>query len=203
MKRVVLLSLMLLVLATPACVISEQEGERTHVNSPHPEEISFHFDSSFNSNMIYLRTAALLALGFWVFSTRTKGANPWIPVAIAVAMAIGAAVWLKIDWDKVNSYRIDVMTDRLVVEVPSQPRLEAPWQEVMAISVEGMSYQVGFSVDQEFWSNSYEDLTIELADGSAYYIDLRPLSYEQRGTFWRAIKRKAELTEGGTYISER
>jgi hypothetical protein len=66
-----------------------------------------------------------------------------------------------------------------------------------------MSYQVGFTVDQEFWSSSYEDLTIELADGSTYYIDLRPLSYEQRGTFWRAIKRKAELTEGGTYISER
>jgi hypothetical protein len=65
-----------------------------------------------------------------------------------------------------------------------------------------VAYQVGFFPEQEFWSTAWEDLTIEMRGGSTYDVDLRPLSVEQRGTFWRAIKRKAELTEGGTWMSD-
>jgi hypothetical protein len=196
------LILFFLALSQLGCVISEQEGDRGHVNSPHPEEISFHFHTPFNTKMLYGRTVALLGVAFWIFGTRVKGANQIIPIVLAAALVVGALVWLKVGWDKVYAYRIDVRPDRLIVEIPSQPRLEASWQQIEAIEVEGMAYQVGFFPEQEFWSTAWEDLTIEMRGGSTYDVDLRPLSVEQRGTFWRAIKRKAELTEGGTWMSD-
>ena len=58
-----------------------------------------------------------------------------------------------------------------------------------------MANDVRLAPGKPFWSAKWTDLSIGLADGSTYDVDLRPLSVEQRGTFWRAIKRKAELTE--------
>jgi len=186
--------LLLVALTLCGCLISEQEGDRTHVNSPHPEEITFHFDSTFNIALLLGRSAILLALAWWIVGGRGKGFG--VPGIVIAVILVGAAGWLsKTGWDRTSAYRIEVRTDRLQVRLPGQPDLDVAWQRIEALDVEGMASNVQLAPGQPFWSTRWKYLEIGLDDGSTYEVDLRPLSVEQRGTFWRAITRKADLEQ--------
>jgi len=190
--------LLLIVVTLGGCMISEQEGDRTHVNSPHPEEIAFHFDTTFNMGLMIGRSALLLLLAWWIVGSRGKGFG--IPGIVIALILVGAAGWLlKVGWDRTSAYRIEVRTDRLHVRIPGQSELDVSWQRIEAIEVEGLAHDVQLAPEQPFWSTRWEYLEIGLDDGSTYDVDLRPLSVEQRGTFWRAITRKADLEPVSAY----
>ena len=193
MRRVTLLLLLVSVLVLPGCMISTQEGERQHVNSPHPEEITFHFHTPFNLALLFGRSALVLLPLLWAIKTRTRGGSIVGLVVLAGVCTVAAGWSLKVGYDKAFAYRLEVGTERLHLRIPSQPELDVPWQQIVDLEVEGMVRDVRFGGSNAFWSTDWEDLTIGLADGATYDVDLRPLSIEQRGTFWRAIKRKAEL----------
>ncbi len=86
------LILLVLLAGLTGCLISTQEGERSHVNSKHPEEITFHFDTGYNKAVLFGRSAALLLVPLWVFAKRRGGGNT-IPAIVGV-LALGGAVWL-------------------------------------------------------------------------------------------------------------
>ena len=65
MRRIAIILMLLAGLGMSACMISTQVGERTHVNSKPPEEITFHFDTGFNKAMLFGRSAALLLIPAW------------------------------------------------------------------------------------------------------------------------------------------
>ena len=81
------------------------------------------------------------------------------------------------------------------MRIPGQPELDVSWQQVESLDIEGMARDVRLASELPFWSTNWEFLEIGLDDGSSYRVDLRPLSIEQRGTFWRAITRKADLQQ--------
>jgi len=175
------------------CLVSEQMGERTHVNSPAPEEISFHFDSAFNKVLVFGRSAALLAVALWVFSLR-KGPSGVIPIILAAAFAITSVSLLWLGWTKMRDYRIDVRRDHLHLMIPGEPELRVDWSEIEEIKVEGMALNVDMVGPGMEWAPQWEDLKIVQSGGEVHDVDLRPLSVEQRGTFWRAIVSKAQLS---------
>jgi hypothetical protein len=192
MKSGVLLVLLAISLST-GCLVSEQVGERTHVNSPAPEEITFHFDSPFNKTLVYGRSAALLAVALWVFSLR-RGASALGPIVLAVALAVTSVSLLWLGWTKMHDYRIDVRSDHLHLVIPGESELRLEWFEIEEIKVEGMALNVDMGGPGMKWSPQWEDLKIVQTGGEVHDVDLRPLSVEQRGTFWRAIVSKAQLS---------
>jgi hypothetical protein len=203
MRRLVILILLLFILGLPACMISEQVGDRTHVNSPHPDEITFHFDSPFNKAMLFGRSAALLLVSWWGFSSRGKGTGKTVLMILAAAALVGSVWLLIVGWPTVFHYRIDLRNGGLHMNIPSGPKADIPWGEFESINGEGMARDVTFGDGRGQalkWATEWEDMTITLVDGRQYDVDLRPLSVEQRGTLWRAIARMAELHHGGEWV---
>jgi hypothetical protein len=187
------LFVLLAISLSTGCLVSEQVGERTHVNSPAPEEISFHFDSSFNKTLVFGRSAALLAVALWVFSLR-KGPSGLVPIVLAAALAVTSVSLLWMGWTKMHDYRIDVRRDHLHLMIPGESELRLDWSEIEEIDVEGMALNVEMVGPGMEWAPRWEDLKIVQSGGRVHDVDLRPLSVEQRGTFWRAIVSKAQLS---------
>lgn len=197
MRRVILPLLFLLVLGVNGCLISTQVGERTHVNSPPPDEITFHFDTLYNKSMLFGRSAALLLVSLWVVSSGGKGGGRTTGLIIAGAILAGSGWLLKTGWSTVYDYRIEVRNELLQLSIPSQPEQEILWQEIESIEGEGKAKDISFPGGEASplkWATEWESLTITLDDGRTRDVDLRPLSVEQRGTLWRAIARKASLS---------
>ena len=197
MRRLFLSLLFLMVLGLNGCLISEQIGERTHVNSRHPDEITFHFDTPFNKTMLFGRSGALVLVAFWVVSSGGKGGGRTTGLIIAVAILAGSGWLLKTGWNTVFNYRIDVRNEVLQLRIPSQLQQDIGWQEIESIEGEGNARDVSFPGGEAStlkWATEWESLTITLDDGRTRDIDLRPLSVEQRGILWRAIARKARLS---------
>ena len=206
MRRTILTGLVLCFLVLPGCLISTQEGERTHVNSPPPEEIAFHFDTGYNKLIVFARSAFLLSLAIWFLGMfRKGGGGNIVPVVLAV-LALGGSGWLLVQgWSKTQNYRIEVKTDLLHMSLPGEPERKIAWDEVTGLEVEGMARDVRFGSGKGQalkWAPQWESMVVTLAGDRELEVDLRPLSVEQRGTFWRAIVSKASL-EGGVGIQER
>lgn len=198
MRRVILLLLLFLVLGLNGCLISEQVGERTHVNSPPPDELTFHFDTLYNKIMLFGRSGALLLVGLWAFSSSGKGGGKTTGLIIVVAALAGSGWLLKTGWSTVFDYRIEVRNEGLELRIPSQPQQDIGWREIEGIEGEGKATDVsipgGGGGHTLKWATQWESLTITLDDGRTRNVDLRPLSVEQRGILWRAIARKASLS---------
>ena len=194
-RRWALALLSLTALSLTGCLISTQEGERSHVNSKHPEEITFHFDTGYNKAVLFGRSAALLLVPLWVFAKRRGGGNT-IPAIVGV-LALGGAVWLLVSgFGTTFDYRIEVANDRLRVDVPQQAAFEVPWNEIESIEGDGKARNVDFGNGEGqalHWATEWQDLKIATTSGRHHEVDLRPLSVEQRGTLWRAVARKAKL----------
>jgi hypothetical protein len=133
------------------CLVSEQVGERTHVNSPAPEEISFHFDSSFNKTLVFGRSAALLAVALWAFSLR-KGPSGMVAIILAAALAVTSVSLLWLGWTKKHDYRIDVRRDHLHLMIPGESELRLDWSEIEEINVEGMALNVEMGGPEMEWA---------------------------------------------------
>jgi hypothetical protein len=196
MRRIIIPLLILLVLGLPGCLISEQIGDRAHVNSPMPDEFTFHFNTSFNQALLFGRSAALLLICLWAVSARVKGGGNALPLFIAVAALVWSGWLLMTGWSTVFNYRIEVRSDQLLLDIPSEPELIVHWDDIASARGGGIARNASFgdAINQEIkWSSEWENLTILLKDGRKLELDLRRLSIEQRGTLWRAIARKAKV----------
>lgn len=203
MRRVAILFLLCFLLGLSACMISEQEGERTHVNAPPPDEITFHFNTPFNKAMLFGRSAALLLVSYWCFSSRGKGTGRMIFLIMAAILLASAGWLLMVGWSTVFDYRIELRNEGLHMRIPRGPQKDIPWQDFEMIEGEGIALDVTFGDGRGQalkWAPEWEDMTITLKDGRHFDVDLRPLSVEQRGILWRAIARKAELHHGGEWV---
>jgi hypothetical protein len=177
-------------------MISEQEGERTHVDSPDPETITYHYDSVFNKALLFGRPALLLLVGYWAFATRNRNGGNGVVLALGT-VALALAVWLLITgWSMVYQYRIEVGRNELHLLLPAKGENRIPWEEIEGLDVEGMASDVTlFTGKGEAlrWATQWKEMTLSLRGGRKIDVNLRPLSVEQRGSLWRAIVRKAGL----------
>ena len=173
-------------------MISSQEGEKTHVNAPDPDQIVFHFDTSFNKTLLVLRSTALLALGVWFFRARGSGGGNVLMTVLVVVFAVGAAGTYFVGHRKVAGYRIELAPAGLELNLPARTTTRIEWNDIEGIDGEGEATDVSFG-GPTMWSTDWERLTIHLRGGEKIDMDLKPLSYEQRGTLWRAIARFADI----------
>jgi len=199
MRRFAVLLLVPIALGLCGCVISQQEGERTHVNSAYPEEVEFHFDTPFNKAVLFGRSVLLLAIAAWLVPRRGSGGGGGgmlVPLVIAGLIGSGSIFLLAKGWSKVYHYHIAVQSDELRLNIPSRPETVIAWSEIEQIDAEGNALDVRFGDGKGQamkYASEWEDLTLTLRGGDEHYVDLRPLSFEQRGALWRAIARKAGL----------
>ena len=180
------------------CMVSAQDGQRGHYNSPHPKEIAFHFDTGFNRAVVWGRGLALVGLGLCVVHFAGPARRMAMLVAVTLPLAsVGA--WLVHDGlQDVSSYRIEVLPDRLHLSVPGEPVTEHPWDSIEGLLVEGTELQIRTGVralDSLPDFEMYTHFELHLKDGSLTDVDLRPLSPEQRGTLWQAVVRMAGLVQ--------
>ncbi len=189
-----LISLVLLVGMT-GCMISTQEGERTHVNSAAPDEIAFHFDTSFNRALLYGRSMVLLGIAVWFLRSRGSSSGR-VPVVLAVVFASAAAGWYFTGQRKLANYRIELAPTGMELQLPSQPMVHIDWADIESIDGDGVARDVSFGDGKGQalkWSVEWEELIIHLHGGEKVKLNLKPLSMEQRGTLWRAVARFADL----------
>jgi hypothetical protein len=193
MRRVTIPLLLFMVFGLSGCLISTQVGERTHVDLPPPDEMTFHFNTPFNKILLFGRSAALLLICLWALSARVKGGDNTLALIIAAAALVGSGWWLIVGWSTVFDYRVVVHDELLHLDIPSEPDRIIPWQDIETVRGGGIARNASFgdAINQEIkWASEWEDLTITLKDGRKLEVGLRRLSVEQRGTLWRAIARK-------------
>ena len=189
------LILLVLLAGLTGCMISTQEGERTHVNSPAPDEIAFHFDTSFNRTLLYGRSMALLGIAVWFFRSRGSSGGV-LPIVLAVVFAASAAGWYFTGQRTLADYRIELAPTGMELQLPSQPTAHIDWADIESIDGDGVARDVSFGDGKGQalkWSVEWEELIIHLHGGEKVELNLKPLSMEQRGTLWRAIARFADL----------
>ena len=189
------LILLVLLAGLTGCMISTQEGERTHVNSPAPDEITFHFDTSFNRALLYGRSLALLGIAVWLL--RSRGSDGGVlPIVLAVVIGAAATGWYFTGQRKMSSYRIDLNPAGMQLQLPSKPTANIAWADIESIDGDGVARDVSFGDGKGQalkWSVEWQELIIHLRGGKKVEMNLKPLSMEQRGTLWRAVARFAEL----------
>lgn len=183
------------------CMISTQEGEKTHVNAADPDQIVFHFDTPFNRALLYGRSMVLVGLALWLVKTRRSGGGNVITILLALGLGAGAVGLYVAGNRKVSHYRIELNPVGLALNLPAQPTKQIDWNSVEAIDGEGEATDVSFGGKQAMWSTEWDSFTIHLRGDEKVHVDLKPLSYEQRGTLWRAVARFAEL-EVHTWVEQ-
>ena len=197
MRRITIPVLLFIILGLPACMISTQEGERTHVNSPAPDEITFHFNTAFNKVLLFGRSGALLLVALWGVSGRNRAGDNTFGYVIAAAALVLSGWLLMTGWSTVFSYRIEIRSDQIHLGIPSEPDQIIPWDDIDTMEGEGVAWDISIGDGKgqvAKWAPEWEDMTITLQDGRKRDVDLRPLSVEQRGTLLRAIVRLAHLS---------
>ena len=205
MKRLgwtlVLLVVLGSIAGTTGCMISTQEGEKTHVNAKDPDEIVFHFDTSFNRTLLYGRSMALVGLALFFMKTRGAGGGNVLTILLAVGLGAGAIGLYVIGNNKISDYRIAMNPVGMTLDLPAKPTKLIEWKQVEGIDGEGQATDVSFGGKQAMWSTEWESCTIHLRGDEKVFLNLKPLSYEQRGTLWRAVARFAEL-EVSTWVEQ-
>ena len=179
-----------------ACMVSEQIGEE-------PQNLSFHFDTSFNQILLFGRSGALAAFAFWVYSAWGKRTGPTI-IAIAV---LGASGWLFArDYPSMKDYRVDVLEQGLQLNIPPDPEAFVPWDSIERLELAGYEWMhvpmpggagTPFAPPraQYAWEElpEWETMDIQVAGEGTYTLNLKPLSIEQRQILSRAIVKRANL----------
>jgi hypothetical protein len=193
MRGKILLLVPFLILCSAACLISTQEGERTHINAPYPEGMAFHFDTEFNKFLLIGRSTVLLLIPVWLWRTQNRIQSNTLPVVITVIALAGSGWLFMAGWTKALHYRLEINPASLTMNIPPDPAREIAWNDIESIYVEGAALNVDMVGGGLEWAPEWEDLSITLGDGQTVPVDLRPLSFEQRGNFWRAIVRNAGL----------
>ena len=188
--------LLLCTAALTGCMISTQDGERMHVNSPHPEEIAFHFDSGYNQALLYGRFVVMLSAAGWFWKTRAGKGSAAAGVVLAAVVMIAAFALFWHDRAKLVGYRIEVRPTHLNIALPGEPERTVAWDTIEHLFVQGESTDIRIADGKGQALTEitrWEQARIVCFDGTSHALDLQPLSTEQRGNLWRAIVRKAAL----------
>ena len=192
-KSIIIAGSIALSLLLSGCMVSSQEGERSHVNSPAPDQITYHFDSTYNKLVLVGRSAVVAILGFWVAGLPKRESRALAMGLIAVP-ACAVAAWIVLDGlVTIDEYRIDVTLSALHVTVPPEEEHVFTWEEIEGLYVEGTEYVLGTGIDKYA---DYETMELYLAGDERFLVDLSRLSVEQRGSLWRVVVKRAKLVEG-------
>lgn len=176
------------------CLISEQEGEGT-------EELTFHFDSTFNKAVVYGRSAALGLLAFWFFAAERGTSKKVASIALGLP-ALGLAGWFLFrDLPTLQHYRVEVRDGGLYLRIPPEPEKEVQWGSIETMVIKGIEYQRGtvnpVTRQKDMWTDlpDWHTLELRLVGEDPYAVDLERLSVEQRQTLWKAIATRARMVE--------
>ena len=195
----------LLVVTAAGCLVSEQIGEPVgHGRSRLPsEDVTIHFDTDFNRIVVFGRSAVLLGIGLWIFSTWGLKS---VPIIVGGAL-IGAAGWLvQEDYPSLKGYRLDVAAEGLTLKVPPDLDTLISWQSIEGLELEGFGYaRIGDGTRRTFLGQVYKSAGTELPDwktmkvtlagGQSHMIQLDELSIEHRQIFAKALIKRAGLAE--------
>lgn len=205
MKIVRLIPILCLLALASGCLMSEQIGEPIgQGRSLRPsDDVTIHFDTTFNRLVIFGRSALIVAFAAWVFSS--WGAKPGSILVGGAAMA--AAGWLFIqDYSALDGYSLEVAGPGLTLRVPGELNEQIPWQSVEGIELEGFSYaRIGGGMQFSPTGGMTQRVGLELPDwktmrvivtsGATHTIKLEELSIEHRQIFAKALIKRANLVE--------
>jgi hypothetical protein len=181
------LLVVLLLLLTSGCLISEQAGQGN-------EDLLFHFDTQFNRAVLFVRSGALALVGVWLLAASRKKTGP---VVVAVAFLAGALYLFVSDYSKLGRYRVEVLADGLHIQIPPEGERTLAWTGIDEMYVEGLGSAAprGDAIAQMLELPEWHRLELTMAGGAKHQMDLRALSMEQRQTLWKAIARRAHLVQ--------
>jgi hypothetical protein len=195
--------------ALVGCVISDQTGQMPQRLPGHgsgysaPEDITYHFDSTFNWAIVLGRSLLLLVVAAWLYFS----VSGTIPRVLGVILLLVAGWFLYQGLVTVTRYSVAVDIDRgLVVSVPPDAAVDIPWETIETLDVSGYEWQRG-QVTPGFGPNpqarklhftelpDWRSMTFVLSDGRSVELDVERLSIEQRQTLLNAIVRYGKLVE--------
>ena len=197
--------LALTALTGTSCLMSEQIGEPVGQGSSRMagEDVAIHFDTDFNRIVMFARSAALVGLALWIFSS--WGMKP-LPIFLGGA-AIVAAGWLVVkDYPSLGGYRLEVAPEGLTLKVPPDLDTLIAWQSIEGLELEGFGYaKIGGGTQVMPFGQSQQLAGVELpdwktmrlttTDGQTHTILLAELSIEHRQIFAKALIKRADLVE--------
>jgi hypothetical protein len=187
------LAVVLLALGLGGCMISEQAGELDK------EPLVYTFDSDFNRLIVGGRTVLLVGLAVWIFLGETGGSRV-LSYAVGVPALAVAGALLLIDLPRLTKFRVEVEPGALHLNVPPAPAREVAWSDIEGLRVEGLEWQRGgrdASGKKLLFTTlpEWKTMTLTLAGGETYEMNLEVLSVEHRGILFRAISGRAGLVE--------
>ena len=195
----------LLALLAAGCLMSEQIGEPVgHGNSRMAgEDVAIHFDTDFNRIIMFARSAGLIAIALWLYSS--WGTKP-VPILLAGACIVWAG-WLVVkDYPSLGGYRLEVAPQGLTLKVPPDLDTLIPWESIDALELEGFGYaKIGGGPQVTPFGGARQSVGVELpdwktmkltlTDGQSHTIVLEKLSIEHRQIFAKALIKRADLVE--------
>ena len=191
------------------CMISDQTGQMPQRLPGHgsgysaPEDITYHFDSTFNWVIVLGRSLLLVVVGAWFFFS----VSGTIPRIIGTILGLVAAWLLVQGLVTVMRYSVMVDIDRgLVVSVPPDAAVDIPFETIETLDISGYEWQraqvaPGFGPNPQAKKLHFTELPdwrtmkLALSDGRSVELDLERLSIEQRQTLLNAIVRYGKLIE--------
>lgn len=171
------LAILIACLGTIGCMVSEQVGEPPHT-------LSFHFQNTYNNAVVYLRSAVLILVGVWLASPK-YGKFPMLGIPLILL----AAVWFY-KGTELSRYRIDVLEDELVMDIPPAAEKRIDYDSIVGLRVEGEELK---SDGKPLYFSDWRVMELSLDDGETLTVDLERLSMEQRQTLWQAVSHRAHL----------
>jgi hypothetical protein len=173
-------------------MVSEQIGQGN-------EDLTFHFDTDFNLIILFGRSAALAALGLWIYNAWKKSIFASL---VAVAVLATAGWFFFRDYPSLKSYEVHVLEGGLELNIPPDPQKRIPWDSIETLELEGFEYMtISMGVSTPF-SNApqlelpeWETMEITAGGGQKHTVNLKRLSIEQRQILAGAIIKRAQLVE--------
>ena len=195
----------LLAFTAAGCLMSEQIGEPVgHGTSRMAgDDVAIHFDTDYNRIIMFARSAALVSIALWLFSS--WGMKP-VPFLLGGAFIVTAGWFIVKDYPALGGYRLEVAPEGLTLKVPPDLDTLIAWQSIEGLELEGFGYaRVGGGPQVTPYGQAYQSVGVELpdwktmklttTDGQTHTIVLEKLSIEHRQIFANALIKRADLVE--------
>ena len=205
MKNVRLIPILCLLVLASGCLMSEQIGEplgQGRTARPN-DDVTIHFDTTFNRIVIFGRSALIVAFAVWVFTS--FGSKPGSIIVGGTAMAVAGYLFIK-DYRALEGYSLEVSAPGLTLRVPGELNAEIPWESVEGIELEGFTYArisggMQFSPTGGMTKRAglelpdWKTMRVMVAGGTTHLIKLEELSIEHRQIFAKALIKRANLVD--------
>jgi len=205
MKIVRLIPVLCLLVLASGCLMSEQIGEpigQGRAARPN-DDVTIHFDTTFNRIVIFGRSALMVAFAVWVFTS--FGAKPGSIIVGGAALAVSGWLFIQ-DYRALKGYSLEVAAPGLTLRVPGELNAEIPWESVEGIELEGFNYArisggMQFSPTGGMTKRAglelpdWKTMRVMVAGGTTHLIKLEELSIEHRQIFAKALIKRANLVE--------